>query len=213
MNAELILDLGMAYPKETSKKKSHYGIFLCNQCHCEFKSTFQSIKNNSGICKSCASANKPHPIRHGESKTKLYTIYQNMVARCYNPKTANFEYYGGKGITICDEWKNTIDLFFLWAHKNGYTEGLSLDRIDNSKGYSPSNCRWVTWDVQCANKGLRSNNTSKRIGIHWHKVMGKWQAKVQTNGVEKRLGYFDNLEDAVKCRRKYIEDNNLPHAL
>jgi len=166
------------------------------------------------VCvKSCAAANRPHPKKHGESGTKLYTAYKNMMARCYNEKADNFPYYGGRGITVCDEWKESKASFFKWSYKNSYSEGLSLDKINNDKGYSPENCRWVSLNVQSANQRIKVSNKSTEIGIHWHKLMCKWQAKIMFKGVENRLGYFENLEDAVECRRKYIVKHNLPHTL
>ena len=86
--------------------------------------------------------------------TRLYNIYNNMILRCQNPNAVNYERYGGRGITVCEEWegkRNNIN-FFTWAMENGYNDTLTLDRIDNEKGYSPENCRWVPVKVQNRNK-------------------------------------------------------------
>jgi hypothetical protein len=88
--------------------------------------------------------------------TKIYNVWSRMKQRCLNTKAHAFEFYGGRGITVCEEWKNNFKSFHEWAIATGYKEnqGLSIDRINNNKGYSPNNCRWAT------NK-MQSNNTRR----------------------------------------------------
>lgn len=84
--------------------------------------------------------------------TRLYRIYNHMKSRCYNPNSTQYKWYGERGITICDEWLRSYDLFEKWAFTHGYRDDLTIDRIDVNKGYSPDNCRWVSKKEQSNNK-------------------------------------------------------------
>lgn len=81
---------------------------------------------------------------HGESKSHLYIVWASMKRRCYNPNSKDYKNYGGRGIILCPEWKENFTLFRDWAIKNGYKQGLQIDRKDTNGNYEPSNCRWVT---------------------------------------------------------------------
>ena len=87
-----------------------------------------------------------------ECSKRLKGIFYGMKSRCFNPKNPNFIRYGARGISICDEWVSDPRLFYSWSISSGYGEGLSIDRIDNNKGYSPENCRWVDRKTQQRNK-------------------------------------------------------------
>lgn len=86
---------------------------------------------------------------------RLKRILNCIKARCFSKSSHSYKAYGNLGITLCDEWNNSLESFVKWSLENGYNDSLSIDRIDNSKGYSPSNCRWVTDLIQAQNK----NNT------------------------------------------------------
>lgn len=110
---------------------------------------------------------------HGESKTRLFKIWDNMIQRCSNEKYPRYRDYGGRGISVCDEWKEYA-CFSVWAKANGYSDSATIDRIDNDKGYSPDNCRWVSYEVQ--NNNQRSNyyityRNSTHTLAEWAKIL------------------------------------------
>lgn len=90
-------------------------------------------------------------VVHGMSRTKIYRIWADMIQRCENPNNTNYEYYGARGISVCKQWKD-FKKFYEWSAKNGYKKGLSIDRRDPNGNYDPSNCRWVTREIQDNNR-------------------------------------------------------------
>lgn len=98
-------------------------------------------------------AGKP---KHGLHAHPLYKTWNNIRSRCKNPNATKYKYYGGKGITVCEEWDNSFVAFYEWCISNGWRRGLSIDRIDPNKGYSPDNCRWADYITQ--NNHLSSNH-------------------------------------------------------
>ena len=100
---------------------------------------------------------------YGSTKNRLYRIWANMKSRCYNPKASRFEHYGGKGITICDEWYNRFQAFHDWAISHGYSDELSIDRIDVNGNYEPGNCRWEIPKTQSNNLSVNRKITFNGI--------------------------------------------------
>ena len=104
--------------------------------------------------------------RHGQTGTRIYRIYTNMKTRCYNPNYMRYKDWGGRGITVCDEWLNDFMAFYNWAMSNGYTDKFTLDRIDSNGNYEPSNCRWVDYHTQAVNK--RTTRLYEYNGIEFY---------------------------------------------
>lgn len=96
--------------------------------------------------------NKPGNITHGQSKTRLYKIWKAMIQRCEYQNGLAYKNYGARGISVFAEWRKDFESFRLWSNENGYSENLTLDRINNDDGYNPSNCRWVDRKIQANNK-------------------------------------------------------------
>lgn len=137
----------------------------------------------------------------GITKEPLYPVYSAMLQRCYRNTHPAYQHYGGRGITVCAEWKDNPRSFITWAKANGYQQGLSLDRIDNDKGYSPDNCRWVSSKVQNNNK-----RTNHKITVNGDcRTMTEWAEYLGTsrNVIWKRINKLGwSEEEAVTTPAK-----------
>ena len=141
-----------------------------------------------------------------EEDKRLLSIWKNMNTRCKNPNYEKYHKYGGKGITICKEWED-FQKFRLWALSNGYTNELTLDRINVNGNYEPSNCRFVTSSLQAFNKGSYHQGTSNLKGVNKYPD-GRWQAQIQSKGIKKNLGYYQTEEEARKVYQKEYDRIN-----
>lgn len=132
---------------------------------------------------------------NGESYNPIYKAYRRMINRCYYKKTCHYDIYGGRGIIVCDEWKNDYFSFKKWAIENGYKIGLSLDRIDTNGNYEPSNCRWITMEEQANNK---RNNLFYTINGET-KTQAQWcrYYNIPVTNVRRRLSSGWSIEEAL----------------
>ena len=146
----------------------------------------------------------PRKSKHGDIHTKLYKVWGSMRHRCKSSTNKRAAHYYDKGITVCSEWGD-FKVFREWAYNSGYSEGLSIDRINNDLGYSPDNCRWTTRYIQGANtKVLRSTNKSGYRGVSYCVSEGKYKASIRARGVRVNLGTYTEALDAAKAYQTYI---------
>lgn len=132
----------------------------------------------------------------------LNYIWKRMRSSCNNSNHQSFKNYGGRGITVCDEWENSFPKFAKWSIENGYEEGITtIDRIDNNGNYSPENCRWTDYTIQAHNQRIRVSNKSGVKGVYWDNRYGGWRATIGHNGKSVYLGKYEKLEDAKERRR------------
>ena len=208
----LIEDLGMMFTTESSKQKTRFGIYRCGFCGTEFKANTYHI--NNGNTKSCRCYSKRRTSEthktHGLGFTRLYAVWAEIKNRILNHKHNYYPDYGGRGITICDEWLD-VQNFYNWAMSNGYEEnkGLSIDRIDNDGGYSPENCRWTTKTIQARNTRIAKNNTSGYRGVSFRKDNNKYRAVIVIKSKNTHLGSFLTAVEGAIAYNNYIIENNL----
>lgn len=137
------------------KSGKHRTQWLC-KCDCGNIIAVQSFNLKSGNSKSCGcladEIRITNSLKHGDRHNRLYSIWCNIKQRCYNSKLPTYARWGGRGIKMCDEWKDSYTAFKEWSINNGYNNNLTIDRIDNNLGYTPDNCRWTTPKVQSNNR-------------------------------------------------------------
>lgn len=131
-----------------------------------------------------------------------------MKRRCIAPVGKEKRIY--KGISVCDEWMNYMG-FRKWALANGYADNLTIDRKDSALDYCPSNCRWVGYSTQSANRKKTNKNKSGYIGVIFES--GKYRAFLSWKGVRHHIGRYELIIDAVMARDEYILKHKLPHTL
>ena len=199
-NRLLVLNKDMQDP---TKKK-----WLC-LCTC---GNIKSIDRNSfikGATTSCGCFHKEKITTHGQYKTRLYSIWLNMNRRCKSKDPADFKIYGSRGINVCHEWEYSFETFMKWALTNGYSNSLSIDRINDAKTYSPQTCRWATPTIQARNQRKISGSSGEYIGVHYVPSLNKFRTRIRVNKRSIHLGVFHTAKDAALVRDAFIKEHNL----
>lgn len=179
-------------------------------CRCDCGNIIEvtGVHLHSGNSLSCGCYGRQQRLKavkkgtHNKSRTRIYHIWQLMKYRCLNPAAANYSTYGGRGITVCDDWKsrNGFESFYEWSVNNGYDDSLSLDRIDVNGNYEPENCRWVDEETQ-------HNNTQSSVKITYNgKTMtaAQWAREigVDRHTIYDRLRKGLPIEEVLGPRKK-----------
>lgn len=169
-------------------RKGRSVAWLC-RCDCGSEKIMKGCALLRGV-QSCGCLRKDKLLerisRHGLCGQRIYGIWAGMLQRCSNQKQRNYSRYGGRGITVCDEWRQDFEAFYNWAMAHGYKDGLTIDRIDNDKGYYPDNCRWITMKNQANN---RHNNHYLEFNGHRHTI-SEWSELLGIN------------KHTIRCRLK-----------
>ena len=169
----------------------------CKKCLQELPiSEFHHDKNLSdghrNICKRCATRRAfLSRIEIKEKTNGLFDVLHSMKSRCYNSKHKSYFRYGGRGITVCEEWLNNQENFYKWAMNHGYKHGLQIDRINNNLGYSPDNCRFVS---PARNQHNKSNNRFSEKQIRFIR-------KIYSHGIlsQRKIAKFFNVNAGTIC--------------
>lgn len=182
---------------------TNYAIWMC-KCSCGKTKIVRSCHLRSGTTTSCGCYQKEIASKvnstHNSSKTRIYNEWSHMKKRCYWKNYKGRKYYADKGIEVCDEWKNSFETFKNWALNNGYSDDLTLDRIDINKNYEPGNCRWT-------NKFVQSNNRSINRIVEYHGEKGVYEGmcrklNVNQTTIRSRMKKGYSFEDAVDMFQK-----------
>lgn len=199
--------------RNETNTKSGGALWIC-QCDCGNTTIVSTDRLKNGHTKSCGCLHKEQitklghetgkvniikaqkaSIKHGEHRTRLYRIWQCMKTRVTNMNRDESERYSKRGITICEEWANSYESFRDWAIANGYQDNLTIDRIDNNKGYDPSNCRW-------ADRTTQNNNRSNNVILEYNGkslTVAEWSKETGINyeTLRYRIEIGWNVEDIL----------------
>ena len=180
------------------------------ECDCGNHVVVRSADLTRGHSKSCGCYNLEALSKRGKhwkSKSRLYNIWTSLKGRCYNPNDRAYDDYGKRGITVCDEWKNSYILFEKWAMNNGYNQGLSIDRIDVNGNYEPSNCRWTNDIIQARNR-----RNSVFVSYHGKEATLEEMCQildVNVNTIRSRMNKyghtFESAVDSFPLTGKYVQ--------
>lgn len=174
------------------------------RCHCDCGSEITVRKDHllTGATQSCGCLKREVHTKHGVCGTKTYYHWGCIVQRCTNPKNPNYKNYGGRGIKICDEWRNNVQAFYDYISSLPHfgEEGYSLDRIDNNGNYEPNNLRWADRKTQDRNK--RTNHTVEFKGVTMTVAEAAEKSGINKNTLLKRIRKGDRGEKLFRPVKK-----------
>lgn len=179
--------------------------WIC-KCDCGQTTIVSGHNLREGKTKSCGCSRKGINATHGFTRNnfreKLYSVWEGIHQRCDNPHNKAYHNYGGRGIKMCSEWRESYPRFREWAYQNGYAEGLQIDRINNDGNYEPSNCRFVSPTANAQNRRVPKNNTSGYSGIEYRPKQHDYRVVISVGGVHQHVGLYASLEEAVAARKE-----------
>ncbi len=185
------------FPNNTKHPDKYlFAIFLT--CKKTFRTFVSEIRHGrkhcSKLCRGSAIS------RRNDIRNRLRMIWRGVKHRCLEVGSKMFQYYGGRGINICQEWIDSFESFMEWSLANGYANNLEIDRINSDGNYEPTNCRWATRTQQMRNTRKRKDaKTSKYKGVSWHAKTFKWRAQITCPGRNPHIGMFSTEEEAARA--------------
>lgn len=174
-------------------------------CDCGTETVVSGTNLKTGAVKSCGCLRHMKHDTHHLSNTRLYRIWNAMKNRCYRKTHQAYSYYGARGITVCDEWKDNFEVFYSWAINSGYSDDLTIDRINNDEGYYPENCKWVTMEEQVNNRRsciqVTYNGETKNL-MQWCKLLGLPYKLINQRMKLKNISFEEAISIPIKSKKK-----------
>ncbi|KKM18682.1 hypothetical protein LCGC14_1663240 [marine sediment metagenome] len=190
--------------RRAGSDKSSAALWEC-ECSCGVTKIVRGASLRRGLTTSCGciqiERSRNYSTKHGMSKTPIYTAWSDMKQRCLNTKAAAYSDYGGRGISVSVDWLVFENFYNDMRHS--YEKGLELDRIDNEKGYSASNCRWSDRRTNCSNTRAQLNRNYP-VGVY--RTGDRYQCRITVDRKTINLGVFDSVEAASERYMKYVKE-------
>jgi len=211
-----IIEVLNPYVQQNGRKRTK----VMARCECDGNvDAYRLEALQFGSTTSCGCVQKENTSKtkttHGLTKHPLHRVWLGIKKRCDNENDLRYKDWGGRGITICDEWKNKFKTFYDWCVNNGWNGKLQIDRINNDGNYEPNNCRFLTAQENNGNKRLiMSSNTSGYRGVSFIKSKGCFRVKISHKNETVYLKYgFSTAKGAAIARDIYCIKNNIPFTL
>lgn len=187
------------------KKTKYIGVFKC-ECGNEVELILNEVTN--GHVHSCGCSRNYCKGIHREGRLgdfRPYRIYRGILNRCYVPTEPAYKYYGARGVKVCEEWRHNFDEFYKWAISNGYTDNLTIDRIDTDGNYEPSNCRWITQAEQSRNRRMCNkvtHNGKTQTVAEWERELGFRRGFISNRMRVQKLTFEEAINYPLYFKRK-----------